>query len=580
VSLALNGIGVSRGIAIGSAHLIRNDQLEIPEQTLPPSRLDAEVRRFRKALKQSKQQLQAIRKRVPSNTPADIAAFIDTHLLMLDDTTLSEEPIRLIRATACNAEWAIKQQRDALVGVFERMDDPYLRTRRDDVVHVINRLLRTLLQRGPRASEEQMLQGAIVIADDLTPADMVMLQSMDIAAFITESGGPLSHTAILARSLRIPAIVGAHQTAHYVRDGETVIVDGDRGAILIDPDPRTLKHYRKIQREQKRQQSELAKLKQQPAITHDQQKIELLANIELPEDMRLVNRVGADGIGLFRTEFLYMNRKDTPSEEEQLRAYRRVVKSLKGRPVTIRTLDLGADKEVDGGHASGRLCSNPALGLRAIRLCLQDPELFKPQLRAILRASASGPVKIMLPMISHLQEVVQTRQLLEQVKSELRAERRPFDEQIEIGGMIEIPAAALSAHDFARQLDFLSLGTNDLIQYTLAIDRVDDSVNYLYDPVHPAVLRLIQLTLQAGRSANIPVSMCGEMASDPRYTRLLLGLGLTQFSMQPSALLEIKQTINATHIGSIEQRVRRRIQRATPEQILALIEELNLPHSR
>ncbi|QKQ26148.1 phosphoenolpyruvate--protein phosphotransferase [Candidatus Reidiella endopervernicosa] len=417
MSLALNGIGVSRGIAIGKVHLIQRGKLEIPEYALAPKAIEAEVERFTKALQTSKQQLQAIRRRIPSNTPTDIAAFIDTHLLMLDDAMLRDEPIRMIRSDARNAEWALKGQRDALVAIFDQMDDPYLRTRKDDVEHVISRIMRTLLSHESDSSDEEDLQGAIIIADDLTPADTVLMQSMEIAAFITESGGPLSHTAILARSLQIPAIVGCHNASRYILDGDQIIIDGKQGAIIVDPDARTLKHYRKQQREQKRFQAGLAKLKQKPAITLDGRKITLLANAELPEDIRLIKRIGADGIGLFRTEFLYMNRSDTPNEEQQFEAYHSVVKAMKGQPVTIRTLDLGADKEVDGCHFTKRLCSNPALGLRAIRLCLNEPGLFRPQLRAILRASASGAVRIMLPMISTLQEVIQTRQLIEQVKT-------------------------------------------------------------------------------------------------------------------------------------------------------------------
>jgi phosphoenolpyruvate-protein phosphotransferase (PTS system enzyme I) len=576
MALALNGIGVSRGIAIGPAQVLQRDDLEVLESSIPPQHVEDEVVRFQAAVRAAKQQLRAIRSRIPASTTADITAFIDTHLLMLEDATLSLAPVHLIRSRLCNAEWALKLQRDSVVTVFEAMDDPYLRTRKDDVDHVVSRILRILLSGGIPASQDQTpakLKGRIVLADDLTPADTVLMQHEGIAAFVTESGGPLSHTAILARSLGIPAVVGAHHARRYIRDQELLIVDGSAGVILADPDEASLKHYRKRQREEKRYYAELARLRSEPAVTRDGQAITLQANVELPEDLRAVRKVGAAGIGLYRTEYLFMNRCEPPSEDEQLQAYLRVLHALKGAPVTIRTLDLGADKQVDGGR-DGR-AMNPALGLRAIRLCLRDLNLFRPQLRAILRASAAGPVRIMIPMLSNLQELEQVLALIEETKHALEQEGLKFDERVPVGGMIEVPAAALSAHLFARRLDFLSLGTNDLIQYTLAIDRVDDEVNYLYDPLHPAVLQLIEMTIRAGRAAGIPVGMCGEMAGDTRYTRLLLGMGLTDFSMHPSSLLEVKRIIQSTRIGALGPLARRVLRAGSAEEMAALMEKMN-----
>ncbi|GAB6040190.1 phosphoenolpyruvate--protein phosphotransferase [Endothiovibrio diazotrophicus] len=566
MTLSLTGIGVSRGVAIGQVHRLRRDQLEIPMFAIPMYRLDEEEARYRHALEAAKGQLRAIRERIPAKTPADIGAFIDTHLLMLEDTTFSEAPIKAIREERLNAEWALKQQRDTLVQVFEEMDDAYLRTRKDDVQHVADRVLRVLLHQEDdhHAVFDANLKDRIILADDLTPADTLLMQHQGIAGFITESGGPLSHTAILARSLRIPAIVGVRLARRYLRADEMLIIDGAAGVIIADTDDYSFRHYRKRQREERRHQSELQKLKASPTVTTDGAPITLLANIELPEDIRAVRRVNAAGIGLYRTEFLYMNRDDLPEEAEHYKAYLKVVKAMKGAPVTFRTFDLGADKQPGGGRNITPNVTNPALGLRAIRLCLKEPQLFIPQLRALLRVSAYGPVKVMFPMLSNSLELFQVLQLVEETKEELRREGKKFDEAIELGGMIEVPAAAITAASFAEHLDFLSIGTNDLIQYTLAIDRVDDEVNYLYDPLHPAVLRLIRMTIEAGQVAGIPVSMCGEMAGDPRYTKLLLGMGLEHFSMHPASLLEVKGIVNACQLKELRRQADRLLTTSDP----------------
>ncbi len=575
MSLALHGIGVSRGIAIGKACVLEPNRLEIPESAIPPHLVEAEVARFETALRLAHQQLSMIREQIPANTPADILAFIDTHLLMLRDSTLATGPIHLIRTRQCNAEWALKLQRDSLVAVFDEMDDAYLRMRKDDVDHVISRIQRILLADNDTTNTTgPALKGCIVFADDLTPADTVLMQHQGMIGFVTEYGGPLSHTAILARSLGLPAVIGVHRARRYIRDQELIVVDGEQGVVLASPDQATLAHYNRRQREERRYYAHLAKLRSEPAITRDGQAITLFANIELPEDIQAVKRVAAGGVGLYRTEFLYMNRADTPGEEEQLDAYLRVVKALKGKPITIRTLDLGADKQADGGR-QGRTATNPALGLRAIRLCLKELDLFRPQLRAILRASAAGPVRLMLPMLSNVQELLQALHIIEETKQELRSQGLPFDPNMPVGGMIETPAAALSAHIFARHLDFLSIGTNDLIQYTLAIDRIDDEVSYLYDPLHPAVLQLIRMTIKAGRRAGIPVSMCGEMAGDRRYTRLLLGMGLTEFSMHPSSLLEVKGIINASRLAELVKPAQRILRAPSSDKAAALLERIN-----
>ena len=576
MALAIHGIGVSRGSAIGRVHLLYRDQLEVSEYAVPRRYIDDEVRRFEAAVMEARSQLSRVRERIPESASADITAFIDTHLLMLQDSSLTAAPVALIRERQCNAEWALKTQRERLVKIFDEMDDPYLRSRREDVVHVINRILRVLIKGADSGAEPKdvRLEGRVVVADDLTPADTVLMQHQGIVAFVTEFGGPLSHTAILARNLGIPAVIGARGARRYLRDEETVVVDGEQGLVLTAEDALIAEHYLRKQRDQRRERARLAVLRTAPAVTRDGVSISLQANIELPEDVQQALQAGAEGVGLYRTEFLFMNRETPPPEEEQYSEYRRVVKDLKGRPVTIRTLDLGADKQVDGGRGQGPLATNPALGLRAIRLCLKDPELFRPQLRALLRAAAEGPVRLMVPMLSSLHEMRQVLSIVEDVKHQLTEEGLPYDARLPIGGMIEVPAAAIAAELFAKHLRFLSIGTNDLIQYALAIDRVDDEVNYLYDPLHPAVLRLIHGTIEAGRRCRIPVSMCGEMAGDPRYARLLLGLGLAEFSMHPSALLEVKKIVRASDTAELRASVRRVLRCRDPDRLPRLLEQI------
>ena len=572
MTLSLHGLGVSRGIAIGRVHIIERDQLEIPEYEIAAEEAEREVRRLEDGVARAKEQLRAIRQHIPAATAADISQFIDTHLLMMDDATLVQEPARLIREFRRNAEWALRMQRDTLVSVFEEMDDAYLRTRRDDIIHVVNRILRILLKQSPLRHEEldSRLAGYIILADDLTPADTVLMQHHGVVGFATEHGGPTSHTAILARSLGIPGIVGLYHARRYIREDDELIVDGSRGDVLVGPDPRSLEHYRRRQEDERRYYSGLAKLKGVPAQTVDGTVIELLANIELPRDYAGVLEVGASGVGLYRTEFLYMNREAPPDEDEHLATYRRIIEVLKGRPLTIRTLDLGADKQA-GSHRAGSVQTNPALGLRAIRLCLKEPALFRPQLRAILRASASGPVQLMIPMLSGTAEMEQVLALIAEVKRELDADGMAYDARLPVGAMIEVPAAAVCADIFARRLDFLSIGTNDLIQYTLAIDRVNDEVNYLFDPLHPAVLRLIHMTLEAGRLAEKPVSMCGEMAGDARHVRLLLGLGLRRFSVHPANLLEVKKIIMESDLRTLTEAGKRALQAGSGAEVAELM---------
>jgi len=576
VSLTLHGIGVSKGVAIGKVFILKHDQIEVNEHTLSKHSLDEEIARFENALTIARTQLQRLRTQIPKNSKVDFESFLEAHLLMLDDSMLTRAPIELIQQHRCNAEWALKIQCEHIVEVFAQMEDPYLSARRNDVEQVVARVQRILRGYTEMSSESpESFMDTIVVADDLSPADTVLMQHYGILAFVTEYGGATSHTAILARSLGIPAIVNLSRIRSYIRPDDLLIVDGFRGIVIVAPDDTSLHYYQQRQKEEKRQRAILGKLKSAPVVTLDGTPITLHANIEFPEDMEAVKRVGGEGIGLYRTEFLYMNREQPPNEEEHLEAYLSVIKALKGGTVTIRTLDLGADKQIDSKRQERPLATNPALGLRAIRLCLKDLKLFKPQLRAILRAAAEGPVRMMIPMVSSIQELLQVRKLIAEVGEDLTQRAIPFNPQVSLGAMIEIPAMAICTDLFATQVDFFSIGTNDLIQYTLALDRVDGSVNYLYDPLHPAVLRLIKISIDAANKANKAISMCGEMASDSRYVRLLLGLGLRSFSVHPEAFLEIKQIINNSDLTGLARLANKTLKIYSPNEINKLLEIIN-----
>ncbi len=573
--LALHGKGVSSGIAIGRAYVLKRERVKVPEYVVPTHDIDQEIQRFLAAIEGARKELSEIRDHIPAEAPVEVASFIDTHLLILSDTMVSEAPIRDIREHQWNAEFALKTQSDRLIAVFERMEDNYLRNKKIDVAQVVERVLRNLLNPDEREDDPVPadLLGRIVVANDLAPADTVALKSKGIAAFVTNLGGPISHTAILSRSLGIPAIVAVHGATRYIDNDDQLIVDGKRGILLVGPDAVVVAEYERRAQKIARLQRELETLRTSEAISRNGVRIQLLANIELPEDLNAVQQVLASGIGLYRTEFLFMNRQGPPDEEEQFEAYAKVVRALPGRPVTIRTLDLGADKRVD--IETPVTTVNPALGLRAVRLCLQEVGLFKLQLRAIIRASAFGHVRLMIPMLSNVDEIFRVVDLVREVQSQLREEGVAFDSQMPIGGMIEVPAAAVAADLFAAHLDFLSIGTNDLIQYTLAIDRVDDAVNYLYDPLHPSVLRLIAMTIEAGRKQGIPVAMCGEMAGDTRYTRLLLGLGLREFSMHPAAMLEIKKIVRESNVSDLEVRATEIMRSRDSRSLQRLVEAMN-----
>ncbi|PPC92814.1 MAG: phosphoenolpyruvate--protein phosphotransferase [Methylotenera sp.] len=579
ISFSLHGVGVSSGIAIGQAHLVSNALLEVVHYQLPPALIEDEVKRFSNAIAIVKNDLEQIHASLKHSAPAELGSFIGTHLMMLSDKSLSEVPKDIIRNEQCNAEWAIKLQMDDIVEQFEQIEDEYLRERKQDVIQVVERVIKVLLGHPSQLAIQQQSSAiqerkVILVAHDISPADAIQFKQHQFAAFINEVGGVTSHTAILARSLNIPSIVALQRARDLINDGELIIVDGNQGVVIVNPDKSILTEYKLRQEQWELEQQKLQRIKLTKAVTIDGANIELLANIEVPEDVAAVKASGATGIGLYRTEFLFMNRREMPDEEEQFLAYKAVAEAMKGAEVTIRTLDLGADKQMNPDSIV--TCANPALGLRAVRLCLSEPQLFNTQLRALLRASHYGKVNILIPMLSTLGELRQTKLLLERAKLSLSNENIPFDPHIALGGMIEVPAAAINAEAFAKELDFLSIGTNDLIQYTLAIDRTDDTVAHLYNPLHPSVLKLISMTIKAGEKFGKPVSVCGEMAGDSKLTKLLIGMGLRQFSMHPSHVLSVKQQVLHSEMRVLNAHARKILSYTDLDKIEPLVAKFNL----
>ena len=573
MSFTIHGIGVSGGIAIGHAQLVSHAQVEVAHYDIAGSRVDEEVARFDAAVTTARAELASLGEHLPVGAPAEFEAFLNVHRMILDDTTLSETPKQLIKSLQCNAEWALKLQMDALIEQFESIEDGYLRDRKTDVIQVVERVLKVLMGRpGEVLARGTPEENSILVAHDLSPADVIQFRSHRFASFVTDLGGATSHTAIIARSLNIPSVVALHQARTLIRENEVLIVDGSHGVVIVNPDKTVLAEYKLRQEQWQLERLKLKRLKKTRTTTLDGTAVELHANIELPDDVADAKDNGADGVGLFRTEFLYLNRGDLPDEEEQFEAYRRVVEEMEGRPVTIRTFDLGADKSID---AAERVAPNPALGLRAIRLCLAEPQMFHRQLRAILRASHYGKVRILIPMLSSGNELNQTMHHIEEARRSLDEDGTPYDKKVPVGGMIEIPAAALSLSTFTRKLDFLSIGTNDLIQYLLAIDRADDTVAHLYDPLHPAVLNLMAHIIRSAKQANVPVAVCGELAGDVRLTRVLLGFGLRQFSMHPAHLLSVKQQVLKSDLQKVTGLSHKMLRSDDPEKIEQLLARMN-----
>lgn len=575
MTFALHGVGVSRGIVIGRALTIDVGHAEVVHRVVPLAERGAEQHRFMRAIDAVRLEFEHLKLHVPANAPAELTSILDVHALLLHDPHLAHEPLKLIGERGMNAEWALSETVDKLVEQFDTMDDPYLRERKNDVLQVAGRIQKALSGAlTSQRSQHEFHDPRILVATDISPADMLEFRhdTGAIAGFVTALGGRTSHTAILARSMNVPAVVGAHGADARIYDGEWLIVDANAGAVLIAPDEPVLAYYRTRLQDQLGERAALTSLNCQPATTRDGHTVKLMANIELPEDATLALQMNAEGVGLFRSEFLFLGRHELPGEEEQFEAYRATVATMQGRAVTIRTLDVGADKALSGDNATAP-AENPALGLRAIRFSLADTSIFRTQLRAILRASALGPVRILIPMLAGMHEIEATLAQIRRAKEELRERGEAFNEHIAVGAMIEIPAAAIAVKTFTQHFDFLSIGTNDLIQYTLAIDRTDASVAELYDPLHPAVLTLISQTIEAALRAKREVSICGEMAGDPELAPLLIGMNLPVFSASPAQLPYLRAAIRDMRYDHAKQLTQKALHQTDSRVTRHLLEE-------
>ncbi len=555
MSIQVFGLPVSRGVAIGRAVLVASSRVDVAHYYVEAGMIEAEVKRLRAARDLVVQELTALKGDVPEDAHDELVALLDVHLMLLQDDTLSEATRQWIVERHYNAEWALSSQLEVIARQFDEMEDEYLRDRKADLEQVVERVITALGRLGGDSFDDPPAHGQrdfagedplVLVANDIAPADMLKFRRSVFTGFVTDVGGRNSHTAIVARSMDIPAVVGAREASRIVTQDDWIIIDGDAGVVIVNPSPIVLEEYRFRQRQVELERARLDRLRHTPAVTLDGHAIELLANIELPSDAQGVLDAGAVGVGLFRSEFLFMNRAGRlPGEEEQYEAYSKVVKALAGLPVTIRTVDIGADKQLDRTPQQMERIDhnlNPALGLRAIRWSLSEPEMFGEQLRAILRASVHGKVRLLVPMVAQLREVRMLLEAIERAKAQLRTRGQAFVD-VQIGAMIEVPAAALMLPSLLKHFDFVSIGTNDLIQYTLAIDRADEAVSHLYDPWHPAVLQLIAQTIAKANELGKDVCVCGEMAGDPAFTELLLGMGLRSFSMHPTQVSSIKKRI-------------------------------------
>jgi phosphotransferase system enzyme I (PtsI) len=560
MSLTLKGHPVAPGIAIGRIHLAERNELEIGEYRIGQRDVENEIQRYRNAVDAARDQLVDVAGRIDPAVAVPAVEIIQSHVLMLGDSKLRKSTEEHIRRELCNAEWALQSQLEQVLSEFRSMDDEYIRTRGEDVTQVVRLIQGKLSEEAaskPFANFPDRLADTLVIAEELTPGELAILHERGVAGIVTEHGGPHSHTAILASSLGIPAVLGVRGARKLLKEDSTLVLDGGLGLVYSDPDTATLERYQGVQQEAERFRLSLASVRDRPATSIDGVRISLQANAERTGELKQSIEVGAQGIGLYRTEFLYLRGKP-PDEETQLAEFRSTIKMLGGSPLTIRTMDLGADKPADSlDFSQPSRSANPALGLRAIRLCLHDTDLFKTQLRAILRASEAGPVRCLIPMITNVQEIRRVHDLLAEAKKELDDRNQPYDPNMQLGGMIEVPAAALSIGELGRHLDFISVGTNDLLQYTLAADRGDEQVAHLYDLQHPGVVRLLGYILREAEGLGIPAAVCGEVAGDRRYTRLLLALGLTEFSMHPARLLEVKQIVRETNVAAAREAIAR-----------------------
>ena len=569
------GSGVGVGIAVGRAYVVNPTEFDVHGAHVPKSQIKKEIRVLDQAIADAAASLSKTRAEIPPDTPKDIAAFLDAHILMIRDESLRDTTVQILKDRCCTAESALLEHRRELLEVFDKMQNPYLRSKKDDVDQIIRQILMQIIKPESKNSPNLKtdMKDCILVAHELTPADAVAFKQYAISGFVTNLGSPISHVAILAHSLGVPAVIGIAENIDRIHHDDLIAINSTTGEVFVEPDADTLDALERVQQEIIERQKKLQSLRFLKSKSIDGIHIKLQANVELPSDIDDAENYDASGVGLYRTEYLFINRAYPPDENEQFESYRHIVRRL--NDVTIRTLDLGADKQVDGGREAGRVSTNPALGLRAIRLCLNQPELFKPQLNAIYRASAYGDVKCMIPMLASVDEVDEVMEIIDEIKSDLKSRSIDFDPNLPVGAMIEVPSAAIKADFFADRFDFLSIGTNDLIQYTLAIDRIDDEVNYLYDPLNPSVLTLIQNTIDAGLEAGTPVSMCGEMAGNANYTRLLMGMGLKNFSINPGVLPEIKQVVRKSEVHKLKYIADEIVSCPSKKMRHKLLEELN-----
>jgi len=564
----IKGIGVTPAIIIGKAYLLDRGKIEAPARVIPEPQILQEVARFREAVEESKKQLRLAKEKLLHEDVAGPTYILDVHLLLLEDKNLIENTEKTIKQSWINAEWALKINLERVRKVFNNIDDEYLKSRKTDIDYIGERILRNLMGKD-KETISQIKEEVIIVAHDLSPADTAQMAKDKVTAFVTDMGGKTSHTAIMARSLEIPAVVGSETATHHINTGDTLIVDGLTGVVVVNPSPEIIQEYKERQRARQKMERELFQYRDLPAETLDGYRVKVLANIELVEEIPSVLQHGAEGIGLYRTEYLYLNRKDLPSEEDHFQAYKKVVEATHPHSAVIRTLDIGGDKFMSHMDLAEEM--NPAMGLRAVRFSLKEVDIFKVQLRAILRSSAYGKVKLMVPMISGATEIREVKKILTEVRLSLTAEGIPFDPQMEIGIMIEVPSAVTIADILAKEVDFFSVGTNDLIQYSLAIDRVNESVTHLYEPLHPAILRLVKEVVKAAHGAGIKVAMCGEMAGEPLYVPILLGLELDELSMNVLSIFRVKKILRAYTLRECKSLVNASLNLSTPEEIEELV---------
>jgi phosphotransferase system enzyme I (PtsI) len=570
--IRFEGAGVSPGMACGKTHVVRDDQDDVVRYRIAPSQAADEIGRFETALIQTRMQILEMQQRIAESIGAKDAAIFDAHLLVVEDRTLIDEVLRKLETDLCNVEWVFQEVATRYAETLNKIDDPYLRERALDIQDVTKRVIRNLQGKAPKTFLA-LNEPHVLIAHNLTPSDTASINRAYVLGIATDLGSRTSHAAILARSLNIPAIVGLHDVTAKLETGEHVLLDGSDGLLIVDPTPQTIEHYAEIESRRAKVAAKLKELRTTRSTTRDGRHVVLSANIELPQDVEAVAANGAEGIGLYRTEFLYLNRSNLPTEHEQFETYRKVAERVRPDPLIIRTFDLGGDKLAPGAvEITDEL--NPFLGWRAIRLCLENMEIFKAQLRAILRASVAGNIKIMFPMISGLEELRRAKAVLDECKDELRHAGIPLAEKIEVGAMIEIPSAAISANVLAPEVDFFSIGTNDLIQYTLAVDRVNEKLAHLYEPTHPAVLRLLKMVAEAAHANDIWVGVCGEMAGDVALIPLLLGLGIDELSASASLVPRVKRAVQSLAIPECRELVEEALKLNTASEILARCLEL------